>query len=203
MRHIIFEDKKVYPSKIVCVGRNYTKHIQELKNKDPEEIVLFIKPNSSISEDVYKPELSCRYEGEISLIFEKGQPVGVGFGIDLTLVEEQNRLKQKGLPWEKAKAFDRSAVFSKFVRISPDKIEHLRMELWINGDLKQSGRIKDMIYSPDQILKEAKRYFSFYDYDILMCGTPEGVGFFNKGDIFEGKVFLENLFLTGGRWKVK
>ena len=203
MRYVIFENKKVYPSKIVCVGRNYEKHIKELKNKDPEEIVLFIKPNSSISEDIYKPNKACRYEGEISFIFEKGKPAGVGFGVDLTLVEEQNRLKKKGLPWEKAKAFDRSAVFSDFVKINPDIIESLRMELWINGDLKQSGSVKDMIYTPDQIIKEAKKYFSFYDYDILMCGTPEGVGYFNKGDIFEGKIFSENLFLVGGRWKVK
>jgi len=189
MKYVIFEDKKVYPSKIICAGRNYHKHIKELKNKDPEEIVIFIKPNSSISRDIYKPEKLCRYEGEISFIFEEGKPAGVGFGIDLTLVEDQNRLKQKGL--------------SDFVRIKPEMIEEIRMELWINGVLKQSGSTKDMMYKPDQIINEAKNYFSFYDHDILMCGTPEGVGFFDIGDIFEGKIFFGDTLLVEGKWKVK
>ncbi|WP_457624039.1 fumarylacetoacetate hydrolase family protein [Persephonella sp.] len=201
MKGVIFEGRKVIPSKVLCVGRNFSGHIRELGNKNPEEIVLFIKPNSSISDQVIKPEKKCRFEGEISLIMINGRPAGVGFGIDLTLVEEQNRLKEKGLPWEKAKAFDNSAVFSHFVQIdSPDGLE---MELYINGKLRQKGGVDGMIYHPLEIIKEGEKYFSFYDYDILMCGTPEGVGNFEKGDIFEGKIFQNGRLLVQKRWTVK
>ncbi|ACO04395.1 MAG TPA: FAA hydrolase family protein [Persephonella sp.] len=198
MKRVVFDSKEVFPSKIICVGRNYTDHIRELGNKNPEEIVLFIKPNSSISDILLKPDERCRYEGEISFIFKDGQIAGVGLGIDLTLIDVQKRLKEKGLPWEKSKAFDNSAVFSDFVRV--DSIDYIRMELWINGKLRQSGSVSQMIYSVDQIVNEIKRYFSINDYDILMCGTPEGVGEFEKGDIFIGKIFSGDKLLTEGRW---
>lgn len=203
MKSVIFERKKVYPSKIICVGRNYTKHIEELGNKNPEEIVFFIKPNSSISNQLIKPEKRCRYEGEISFIFKDGEIAGVGFGIDLTLVDEQNRLKSKGLPWEKAKAFDNSAVFSEFVKINPSDINDLSLELYINGKLKQKGSIKEMIYKPYEIITEMKKYFTLYDCDILMTGTPSGVGEFEKGDIFIGRIYLKNKIIVEGKWTAK
>ncbi len=201
MRYVVFNGEKVYPSKVLCVGRNYTKHIEELGNKNPEEIVLFLKPNSSISDFLIKPDKKCRYEGEISFIFKDGKITGVGFGIDLTLIEVQKRLKDRGLPWEKAKAFDGSAVFSEFVDIKD--INNIKMELWINGEIKQSGDLSEMIYTIDQIINEVKSYFSLNDYDILMCGTPEGVGEFEKGDIFIGKIFSGDKLITEGRWTVK
>ncbi|SNZ03525.1 2-keto-4-pentenoate hydratase/2-oxohepta-3-ene-1,7-dioic acid hydratase (catechol pathway) [Persephonella hydrogeniphila] len=203
MKTVRFRNKTYSPSKIICVGRNYHRHIKELNNKDPEEIVLFIKPNSSLSEELIKPQKRCRYEGEISFIFEKGEIAGIGFGIDLTLVDEQERLKTKGLPWEKAKGFDNSAVFSEFVEIKPEEIQKVRMELFINGELRQSGDVSNMIYKPQQIVKEIKKYFSLYDGDILMCGTPEGVGQFEKGDIFEGKIYINDGLAVQEKWTVR
>ncbi|WP_457623344.1 fumarylacetoacetate hydrolase family protein [Persephonella sp.] len=201
MKTVTFNGLKVTPSKIFCVGRNYTKHIEELKNQDPKEIVLFIKPNSSIGDRIRVSDKKCRYEGEISFIFKDGYLEGVGFGIDFTLVEEQERLKKKGLPWEKSKAFDGSAVFSDFVEIS--SFDKISMELWINGQLRQKGSISEMIYKPDVIVSEIKRYFTPYNYDILMCGTPSGVGSFRKGDIFEGKILQNGKLLVQKEWIVE
>ncbi|WP_457625840.1 fumarylacetoacetate hydrolase family protein [Persephonella sp.] len=203
MKTVIFEDRLYTPSKIICVGRNYYKHIKELKNKNPEEIVLFIKPNTSVSSQLIKPVKKCRYEGEISFIMKEGRIAGVGLGIDLTLVDEQERLKTKRLPWEKAKAFDSSAVFSDFVKIRSEDIEKIRMELFINGELRQSGDVSGMIYKPSEIIEEIKKYFTIYDGDIIMCGTPEGVGLFEKGDIFEGKIYINDRQVVQKRWTVK
>ncbi len=200
MNWVRFEGRRVYPSKVICVGRNYHRHIKELNNKNPEEIVLFIKPNSSVTTQLIKPDKRCRYEGEISFLLKDWNICGVGFGIDLTLIDEQNRLKSKGLPWEKAKAFDNSAVFSDFTQITVEDVPNLKMELYINGELIQKGSVKEMIYSPEEILQEVKNYFSIYDYDILMCGTPEGVGQFEKGDIFTGRIILHNRILIEKRW---
>ncbi len=200
MKKVLFSGKEIYPSKIVCVGRNYVEHIKELKNEIPDDIVLFIKPNSSISEEIKRPEKKCRYEGEISFLIKDGKIAGVGFGIDLTLAEEQEKAKKKGLPWEKAKAFDNSAVFSEFTPI--DNWKDLSMELYINGVLKQKGDISHMMYKPDAILEKIKEYFSLEDGDIVMTGTPKGVGFFEKGDIFEGKILKNNKVILSKKWKV-
>ncbi len=200
MNKVIFEGREYYPSKVVCVGRNYVEHIKELNNEKPNEIVLFIKPNSSITDKIYRPDRKCRYEAEISFIVEKGEFIGVGFGIDLTLVEEQEKAKNKGLPWEKAKAFDNSAVFSEFVKI--DNLQDLSLELYINGNLRQKADINLMIHKLDEILKEIKKYFSLKDGDIVMTGTPKGVGNFSKGDIFLGKIFNKGKVLIQKEWKV-
>ncbi|WP_028950775.1 fumarylacetoacetate hydrolase family protein [Sulfurihydrogenibium subterraneum] len=201
MKSVIFEDKEVIPSKVLCVGRNYVEHIYELKNQIPDEIVLFIKPNSAISNRFIKPKGRCRYEGEISFIVEDGKYVGVGFGIDLTLVEEQEKAKKKSLPWEKAKAFDNSGIFSKFVRI--DNFYGLEMKLFKNGDLVQFGSIDLMINKPDDILSEIKKYFSLEDYDIVMTGTPKGVGDFEVGDEFIGQILKYGKVLVEERWIVE
>ncbi|WP_457639855.1 fumarylacetoacetate hydrolase family protein [Persephonella sp.] len=201
MKTVLFNGKNVAPSKIICVGRNYTEHIKELKNKNPEEVVLFIKPNSALSEELIKPEKPARYEGEISFIFEKDRISGVAFGIDITLTQEQNRLKSKGLPWEKAKAFDGSAVFSPFVPV--ERLSDLSMELYINGVLRQKGSVEEAIYSVEEVLTEIRKYFSIYDHDILMYGTPSGVGEIKKGDIFEGKILHRGEVVTEKRWCVK
>ena len=117
MNHIYFNHKEWYPSKVVCIGRNYTEHIHELNNEVPSEMVFFIKPNSSISTQLSFPKgvKSCHYEAEISFMIQKGKITAVGFGLDLTLREVQTQLKAKGLPWERAKSFLGSAVFSPFV----------------------------------------------------------------------------------------
>ena len=139
MNSIKFDGKDIYPSKIVCIGRNYVDHIKELHNEVPKQPVIFIKPNSSISNEICssKDEV-IHYEGEISFLISSNKLKGVGFGLDLTKREVQSDLKSKGLPWERAKSFDGSAVFSDFITFGGN-ISDLRMELYINSSLVQKG----------------------------------------------------------------
>ncbi len=203
MNHVIFDGVEVYPSKVVCIARNYVEHIEELNNEPPGEVTLFIKPNSSISEDLKLPNLGqCHYEGEITFIVKSDRSVGVGFGLDLTLRDVQSKLKEKGLPWEKAKAFDGAAVFSEFVSFDGN-IDDLGIELYINSELKQKGDVSLMIHKPLEIFEEAKKYFSFYDYDLLMTGTPKGVGGFSVSDEFIGRILYKGVVLVEKKWVVK
>ncbi len=201
MNKIKFEDKYITPSKVICVGRNYVEHIKELNNEIPDEIVLFIKPNSAICSKIYKPKDLCRFEAEICFIVESGEIVGAGIGFDLTLVNQQEKAKRKGLPWEKAKAFDKSAVFSEFKKIN--SWESLRLELYINDELRQIADINLMINKPDVLLQEIKKYFSLENGDIIMTGTPKGVGFFEKGDRFFARLFNQNMLLIEKLWIVE
>ncbi|CAM3883755.1 fumarylacetoacetate hydrolase family protein [Arcobacter cloacae] len=203
MNKIFLDDVEIIPSKVVCIGRNYMDHIAELNNEIPEDMVFFIKPNSSISNRLSFPknQNSCHFEAEISFLIEDDKITGVGFGLDLTLREVQSKLKEKGLPWERAKAFDGAAVFSKFVSFSGD-ISKLGIELYINNELKQKGDYSLMINKPNEIIAEAKTFLSFEDGDILMSGTPKGVGLFKKGDIFIGKILYENKVLIEETFKV-
>lgn len=203
MNKIFLDDVEIIPSKVVCIGRNYMDHIAELNNEIPEDMVFFIKPNSSISNRLSFPknQNSCHYEAEISFLIEDDKITGVGFGLDLTLRELQSKLKEKGLPWERAKAFDGAAVFSKFVSFSGD-ISKLGIELYINNELKQKGDYSLMINKPNEIIAEAKTFLSFEDGDILMSGTPKGVGSFKKGDIFIGKILYENKVLIEETFRV-
>lgn len=193
MKQIIINEKSIFPSKVVCIGRNYVEHIKELNNETPEEMVFFIKPNSAISQQLIFPRSanSCHYEAEISFLIEENKISAVGFGLDLTLRDVQSKLKQKGLPWERAKAFDNAAVFSKFVNFSGD-ISELGLELYINGELKQKGDVSMMINKPKEIIKEFCTFSSFEDGDILMSGTPSGVGQFKVDDQFIGKIFYKD-----------
>jgi len=189
MNKIILENIEIFPSKVVCIGRNYIEHISELNNEIPEDMVFFIKPNSAVSNRLIFPKNhnSCHYEAEISFLIEDSKITAVAFGLDLTLREVQSKLKEKSLPWERAKAFDNAAVFSKFVSFDGD-ISNLEIELYINGILKQKGDVSMMINKPNEIIKEAKTFLSFEDGDILMTGTPKGVGEFKIGDVFVGKI---------------
>ena len=203
MNKIFLEDIEITPSKVVCIGRNYMDHIAELNNEVPEDMVFFIKPNSAISDKLTFPknQNSCHYEAEISFLIENNKINAVGFGLDLTLREVQSKLKEKGLPWERAKSFDGSAVFSKFIKFSDD-ISKLGIELYINGELKQKGDYSLMINKPLDIIKEAKTFLSFEDGDILMSGTPKGVGSFKKGDIFLGKLLFNDKVILEQEFKV-
>lgn len=206
MKKIVFENKEVSPSKVVCIGRNYIEHIKELKNEKPEEMVFFIKPNSAVCQELIFPknQNSCYYEAEISFLIVENRMLAVGFGLDLTLREVQSRLKEKGLPWERAKAFDNSAVFSNFVKIDDNiNLEDLEIELYINDTLKQKASAKQMINKTEDILKEAKTFLSFEDGDILMTGTPKGVGEFKVGDRFLGKILYNNRVLIEKIFEVK
>lgn len=197
MNKIKIGDISITPSKVVCIGRNYTEHIKELNNDIPEDMVFFIKPNSSISNELIFPKgnNSCHYEAEISFLIEEGKISAVGFGLDLTLREIQSKLKAKGLPWERAKAFNNAAVFSDFIPINYTN-QNLQIELYINGKLKQKGDISLMINKPEEILKEAKTFLTFEDGDILMSGTPSGVGEFKVGDKFLGRILLDDKLLV-------
>ena len=106
MNRILLDNTEIFPSKVVCIGRNYVDHIKELNNDVPDEMVFFIKPNSSINEEIIYPKgnSSCHYEAEISFIIEENQISAVGFGLDMTLREVQSKLKAKGLPWGEGKS---------------------------------------------------------------------------------------------------
>lgn len=203
MNAIFLNDRELFPSKVVCIGRNYTEHIQELNNETPDEMVFFIKPNSSMSSELNFPKNtpSCHYEAEISFLIEEGQINAVGFGLDLTLREVQTKLKEKGLPWERAKSFLGSAVFSKFVNFDGN-LETLKVKLFINDELKQEGLVAQMIHKPLEIIEEFKTFNAFDDGDILMTGTPKGVGAFEKGDIFKGQILQNDTVLVEETFKV-
>ena len=190
MKTVVVDGKRVAPSKVVCVGRNYVEHIQELNNEIPTSMVIFMKPNSAISEVLVSGKNPLHYEGEISFLIKQGRVSAVGFGLDLTNRIVQNELKEKGLPWERAKAFDGAGVFSPFVSIDESEVEKLSMQLWINGVLTQEGGVDLMIHKPLEIIKEINSFSSLIDNDIVMSGTPKGVGSFKSGDVFVGKIFV-------------
>ena len=184
MHEVIVGNRVVTPSKIVCVGRNYHAHIEELESEVPDQMVLFLKPNSSISNQLSSHQgEQLHYEGELCFLFKNGRFSAVGFGLDVTKRKLQNILKEKGLPWERAKAFDGSAVFSKFIEIFEAPTE-MAFELKKNGDIVQIGHMELMIHKPQDILSEILTFMSLDDGDIVMTGTPKGVGTIDKGDVF-------------------
>lgn len=203
MKAIQCDTKAIYPSKVVCIGRNYVDHINELNNDIPDQAVIFLKPNSAISSEIYDNAVDeIHYEGEISFLIESGKISAVGFGLDLTKRGIQSALKAKGLPWERAKAFDNSAVFSEF-RSFGGNIDKLRLELYINGNLVQQGGCDLMLFKPQSILAEVKSFLTLENGDVIMSGTPSGVGKVNGGDEFIGKVFEQEELIAEHQWVVK
>ena len=203
MKSIKLDGNNIYPSKIVCIGRNYVDHIKELDNEIPSEPVIFMKPNSAISTEIISSKYDViHFEGEISFLIINDQLKGVGFGLDLTKREIQSNLKANGLPWERAKSFDNSAVFSQFVSYRGE-INDLRMELYVNGELTQKGGYELMLNKPEDILQRAKEFLSFENGDLMMTGTPGGVGPINSGDTFSGKIFENEKLIVENFWIVK
>jgi len=204
MKTVILDGQRVAPSKVVCVGRNYVAHIQELNNEVPTSMVLFMKPNAAITDTLTtKPQTTLHYEGEISFLIKQGKVHAVAFGLDLTNRTLQSELKTKGLPWERAKAFDGAAVMSKFVSIDTLDIDKLAMQLWINDVLVQEANIDLMIYKPLTVIKEINSFSTLIDNDIIMSGTPKGVGSYDKGDKFVGKIFLADREIISQEWIAK
>lgn len=203
MKTVLVDGRRVAPSKVVCVGRNYVEHIQELNNEMPTSMVIFMKPNSAVSEVLVSGKNPLHYEGEISFLIKHGRVSAVAFGLDLTNRVLQNELKEKGLPWERAKAFDGAGVFSSFVSIDESEVEKLSMQLWINGVLTQEGGIGLMIHKPLDIIEEINSFSSLIDNDIVMSGTPKGVGSFKSGDIFVGKIFVGKKEIVSKEWITK
>ena len=202
MRSVGFNGVEVTACKVVCIGRNYVEHIEELGNEIPETMVVFTKPNSAITSTLRYFTPYTRFEGEICFLIRSWRIAGVGFGLDLTHAHIQERLKAKGLPWERAKAFDGSAVLSEFVAFDGD-VNALRMTLTHNDRIVQSGGVERMIYKPDVMIKEIRRFMSLEDNDIVMSGTPKGVGTYGVGDRFVGRVYEGNRLLLEASWTVQ
>ncbi len=204
MSQILLSGEAVTPGKIVCVGRNYVKHIEELNNAIPEKMVVFNKPGSAISVELCSfHEERLHYESELSFLIRNKKLYAIGFGLDLTKRELQSYLKEKSLPWERAKAFDGSAVFSQFVPLGDMDISDLSLKLWINDELIQSGHVSQMLYSPMTILGDLESYTTLVDNDIVMTGTPSGVGLIHSGDIFSAQVKCGTKTIIEAKWLAK
>lgn len=197
---IIVDDQEIIPSKVICIGRNYVDHVHELGNEIPNDMVVFIKPNSSISKQLHAfHQETLHYEGELCFVYQNGKFNAVGFGLDLTKRALQSQLKEKRLPWERAKAFDGSAVFSEFTQI--DAIDDsFTLELMIDSQLVQQGGVSLMMYKPNDILHELQKFMTLEDGDVVMTGTPKGVGEVMVGDKFEGRVYGDDQLLARGIW---
>ena len=181
-------------AKVICVGRNYVEHIQELNNEIPDNPVIFIKPNSSISRTLeLSDKRETHYECEIVFAFDKNCKIkAVGLGLDLTDRALQSKLKAKGLPWELTKAFDNSAVISDFVEVTEDQISQLSFKAYKNNVLIQEADYNLMMYKPNQVIDFLNQSeISMCENDLLMTGTPKGVGIVNHGDKFKIELFYK------------
>jgi 2-keto-4-pentenoate hydratase/2-oxohepta-3-ene-1,7-dioic acid hydratase in catechol pathway len=205
MKTIQLDSTPQVPSKIVCVGRNFLEHIRELGNETPDEMVIFNKPNSSISSVLHasRDGETLHYEGEICFMLRAGELAAVGFGLDLTRRELQSKLKAAGLPWERAKAFDGAACFSDFVTLGDIELSSLSLQLEINGELRQHGGYELMMHKPTQILAGIKQFMTLEDGDIIMTGTPSGVGQVQTGDRFVGRVKSGEKVVVSQEWQAE
>ncbi|MFM2587308.1 fumarylacetoacetate hydrolase family protein [Vibrio sp. TBV020] len=204
MNSVKLGDTQITPTKVLCIGRNYLEHIQELNNAIPDQMVVFSKPSTSISAQLNSfHQERLHYEGEICFIVKAGELSAVGLGLDLTKRELQSQLKTKGLPWERAKAFDGSAVFSRFIPLDGLDIEKLEIELFINCVRVQKGSVQQMMYPPETILKELKTYTTLCDGDIIMTGTPQGVGEVHADDVFLARLKQGDSTLIEIEWVAK
>lgn len=141
------------------------------------------------------------YEGELCFIVKDNRLAGVGFGLDLTKRTLQSSLKEQGLPWERSKAFDGSAVFSEFVAI-PANITELSLVLYIDDHIIQQGGYSEMIHKPEALMANINSFMSLVENDVIMTGTPSGVGKIKKGQVFIGKVYAGKHCLISQQWTV-
>lgn len=192
--------------KIFCIGRNYVDHIQELKNDVPSEPLVFMKPATALLLDnkpFYHPTFSqnIHYEVEVVVkICKNGKSISrefapsyfeeVGLGIDFTARDMQDALKKQGHPWEKAKAFDHSAVIGKFIQKTDIDIQNLGFQLLKNGSVAQDGNTKLMIFDIPALIAHISMYFTLQKGDVIFTGTPAGVGSVQIGDVLKG--YLHN-----------
>ena len=188
--------------KIICIGRNYAKHIEELANEKPESPVVFLKPDSAIlpkknpffippfSEDIhYEVEVLVKINKVGKHIAEKFAPKyydEIGLGIDFTARDVQQKCKEKGLPWEKAKAFDGSAVIGEFYSKEQFDLENLQFQLYQNNVVVQDGATNSMLWKIDELIAYVSQYFTLKKGDIIFTGTPAGVGKVSENDVLKG-----------------
>lgn len=190
--------------KIICIGRNYAKHIAELANERPDNPVVFLKPDSAILPKkipFFIPPFSndIHYEVEVLVKINKvGKYIEskfahkyydqVGLGIDFTARDVQAQCKEKGLPWEKAKAFDGSAVVGEFYPKDQFDLENLEFQLIKNDVIVQNGNTNAMLWKIDELIVYVSQFFTLKKGDIIFTGTPAGVGKVEENDILVGKL---------------
>lgn len=197
--------------KIICIGRNYSDHIKELSNERPKEPVVFIKPDSSIiakNQNFIIPAFSDEIHHEVELVV-KINKVGkyidesfsnkyynqIGLGIDFTARDIQNKLKEKGHPWEKSKAFDNSCMVGDFINVEEiENISNINFELKKNSRIVQSGNSSNMLWKIDEIISYVSQYFTLKIGDLIFTGTPSGVSKVISGDLLEGFINSKKMF---------
>lgn len=198
--------------KIICIGRNYAKHAAELNNPIPQEPVVFLKPDTAIllkKHPFFIPEHSNEVHHEIEVVVKinrLGKHIEprfahkyydeIGLGIDFTARDVQARCKEKGLPWEKAKAFDGSAAVSRFFKLKDlnKPITDIDFHLDINGKTVQKGNTKNMLFSVDELIAYVSKYFTLKTGDLIFTGTPAGVGQVHRDDLLELHLEGERIF---------
>lgn len=196
--------------KIICIGRNYAAHAAEMKAEKPSEPVFFMKPDTALLKDekFYYPEFTSDLHHEVELVVKiskAGKHIDpeyagnyyeeIGLGIDFTARDVQRTCKEKSLPWEKAKAFDHSAVLgTKFIDKEALDISNINFSLDINGTNVQSGNSSDMIFQIDELISYVSQFITFKTGDLLYTGTPEGVGPVKIGDHLVGKIGDQTMF---------
>ncbi len=189
--------------KIICIGRNYARHIEELENERPDEPVIFLKPDTAVVQKQFPfviPEFSNDVHHEVEVLV-KINKVGkyidakfahkyydeIGLGIDFTARDLQAKLKEKGLPWEKAKAFDGSAVIGEFFnKTELADLNDIDFELTNNEAIVQQGNTKNMLWKIDEIIAYVSQFFTLRTGDVIFTGTPEGVAKVSPDDVLEG-----------------
>ncbi len=196
--------------KIICIGRNYAEHAKELKNDIPEEPLFFLKPDTAIlkEKDFYFPNFTndLHFECEIVVKIDKvGKNIEEKFahkyyseitlGIDFTARDLQQKCKEKGLPWEKAKGFDNSApISSKWIKLDSIDFGKTEFNFFQNGKLKQKGLTSEMIFSIDQIIAYVSKFITLKTGDLIFTGTPSGVGPVQIGDVLTADMNGEHMF---------
>lgn len=190
--------------KIICVGRNYIDHAKELNNPVPDKPIIFMKPPSALlinQKPFYYPDFSkdIHYELEVVLKivkngrhiqkeFASGYYQNIGLGIDFTARDLQKKCKEKGHPWEIAKAFDHSAVLGSFIEKTTLNADNVSFRLLKNGEEVQTGNTKDLIFDFDYLIQYISTFFKLQIGDLIYTGTPAGVGAINIGDVLEGYI---------------
>ncbi len=202
--------------KIIAIGRNYAAHAKELNNSVPTKPIIFLKPDTAVLKDnkpFYLPDFSSdiHYELEIVLkVCKEGKHIAekfasnyydeIGLGIDFTARDIQAQHKEKGLPWELAKAFDNSAAISNFLPKSDfEDMYQLQFELQINKETRQKGHTENLLFSFENIISFVSQYITLKKGDLIFTGTPEGVGRVNQGDQLEAWLMGKQLLNFGVR----
>lgn len=196
--------------KIICIGRNYVEHIHELNNEVPEEPVIFQKPDTALLREnapFFIPDFTKDVHHEVEVVVrikKMGKSIPVQFahtyydeislGIDFTARDLQSKLKSKGLPWEKAKGFDHSAVIGNFLPKTDFNLQNLNFHLTKNGEIVQQGNTQQMINSIDQIISHVSKFFTLKVGDYIYTGTPAGVGAVSPEDHLEGYLEQTKMF---------